>query len=500
MNQTKKSFLLRLFKDQTGQVLPWMALMMVLFLGMGGLTVDLGHAYVCYRELQASTDAAALAGAYAMSVSGATLSTVTSEVDAYSSLQKGAGTQSGLGANANSNLGNVTLSGPTLKCVATSVYVSVPCAAPTGDNVVQVTQSAVVPMYFIQALKAFGNLPGSSITLHATSTAAMESGPNKPLNLAIIIDTTSSMNNDDDDAACGSTEIYCALQGMQTLLGSLSPCTTGSSKKAGCLAPFDQVSLFTFPNIQANNANDDTACPTGNPSIPAYSAPAIPGAKNTTWNAPSGASPTYQVTTYEDDYSNTNQAGGGIANTPLGIASGADNSRNCGGLQAPGGDGTYIAGSMYAAMTSLQAQQAANPNSTSAMILLSDGGANSSRFGSGFSSSSGTYPSTIDQCQQTVAAGQYATNTLGIAVYTVAYGASTDSSQCTTDKGKSAISPCSEMQEAASSAANFYSDATAQENKGQCISSANPSLSLNQIFTSIQHQFSAARMVPNSVF
>jgi hypothetical protein len=336
--------------------------------------------------------------------------------------------------------------------------------------------------------------------LHATSTAAMESGPNKPLNLAIIIDTTSSMNDDDDDANCGNTQIYCALQGMQTLLGSLSPCSAGSTTKTGCLAPFDQVSLFTFPNIQANNANDDTACPTANPSIPAYSAPAIPGAKNTTWTAPTGASPTYQVTTYEDDYSATNQAGGGLdTSTPLGIASGADNSRNCGGLQAPGGDGTYIAGAMYAAMTSLQAQQAANPNSTSAMILLSDGGANSTRFGSGFSGSSGTYPSTIDQCQQTVAAGQYATS-LGIAVYTVAYGASTSSSQCTTDTGKAAISPCTELQEAASSAANFYSDATAQENKGQCVSSANSNLNLNQIFTSIQHQFTAARMVPNSAF
>ena len=39
-------FVSRFTKDQSGQVLPWMALLMVLFLGMAGLTVDLGRAYV----------------------------------------------------------------------------------------------------------------------------------------------------------------------------------------------------------------------------------------------------------------------------------------------------------------------------------------------------------------------------------------------------------------------------------------------------------------------
>ena len=64
MKRTNKSLLLLLIKNQDGQALPWMVLLMVLFLGAAGITVDLGHAYVCYRQLQASTDAAALAGAW----------------------------------------------------------------------------------------------------------------------------------------------------------------------------------------------------------------------------------------------------------------------------------------------------------------------------------------------------------------------------------------------------------------------------------------------------
>jgi Flp pilus assembly protein TadG len=497
MSNFGNSLLKRALKNESGQILPWMALLMVLFLGMAGLTIDLGHAYVCYRELQASTDAATLAGAYAMTLSGATSTTVDNEVRAFSSLSSGAGTTQGYGANFDAALESVSVPTIALNCVTNSTYVSVACSASsTGANVIQVTQTAHVTMWFIQALKAFGAHTPAYIPLTTVSTAAMQGGGNAAMNIAIVMDTTASMNNQDNDANCGNTEIYCALQGMQTLLGGLSPCSQGSTAST-CKGEYDQVSLFTFPNIQANQASDDTTCTNNNPNIPSYSVTPKPSTSNTTWTAPSGTSPTYQVTSWEDDYSANNQAGGGIAtSSPLGIASGANTSSNCGGLQAPGGDGTYIAGAMYAAITALQAAGNSNPAAANAIILLSDGGANSSKFGSGFSSSSGTYPSTIDQCAQTVAAGQYATS-LGIAVYTIAYGASTNQSDCSTDA--TTITPCQEMQQTASSAANFYSDATAAENNGECVSSSNPNLNLNTIFTSIKTKFTAARLVPNSV-
>jgi hypothetical protein len=375
--------------------------------------------------------------------------------------------------------------------------VSVPCtASATGKNVIQVKQTAQVTMWFIQALKAFGAHTPAYIPLTAVSTAAVQSGGNAAMNIAIVMDTTSSMNNQDNDANCGNTELYCALEGMQTMLGSLSPCSQGSTAST-CKGEYDQVSLFTFPNIQANQATDDTTCTNNNPNIPSYSVTPKPSTNNTSWTAPTGSSATYQVTGFEDDYSANNQAGGGIAtSTPLGIASGANTGSNCGGLSAPGGDGTYIAGAMYAAITSLQAAGHSNPSAQNAIILLSDGGANSTKFGSGFSTSSGTYPSTIDQCAQTVAAGTYATS-LGITVYTIAYGASTNQSDCSTDA--TTITPCQEMASTASSASDFYSDATAAENKGECISSGNPNLNLNNIFTNIKSKFTTARLVPNSV-
>ncbi len=52
----------------------------------------------------------------------------------------------------------------------------------------------------------------------------------------------------------------------------------------------------------------------------------------------------------------------------------------------------------------------------------------------------------------------------------------------------------------ASSASDFYSDATASANKGQCTSADNPNLNLNQIFVSIYDQFTVAKLIPNSVF
>ena len=489
-------FLKRVWNDQVGQVLPWMALLMVLFLGVAGLTIDLGRAYVCYRELQASTDAATLAGAYSMTLSSATTTSVTSQVKAYSSLLTGAGTTSGAGANADSILQSVSLPAPTYKCVTNSIYVSVPCgASPTGYNVIRVNQTAVVPMYFIQAIKLFGNSTATSITLNTTSTAAIMSGTNTAQNIAIVVDTTASMNSQDNDANCGSTRIYCALQGMQVLLKSLTPCSMGSTS-SNCVGAYDQVSLFTFPNIQANNASNDTTCPSSNPTIPSYYAPPIPTSGNTSWTAPTGTAATYQVTSYLDNYSSTNAANGGLSgSSALGIAAGAG---SCGGLQAPGGDGTYIAGSMYAAITSLQAAKYANPLSSNALILLSDGAASSSKFASGFASSGATYPSKVDQCTQTAAAGDYATS-LGITVYTVAYGASNSTSDCNTDTGSYATTPCASLLAAASTAADFYSDATAQANKGACTSASNPNLNLNQIFGSIANHFTAARLVPNTV-
>jgi hypothetical protein len=485
MKSGDESVFSRIFRETSGQTLPFIALLMIPFLGIAGLTLDLGRAYVCYRQLQASTDAAALAGAYAMSLPTATTTSVKTTTTAFSSVSPG--------VNVNPNLPAATIS-ITLECLQRVVNMGVQCSAsPTGDNAIVVTQTALMQTTFIRALGAFGLKMAQSLTLNTTATAAMRGATNAQYNVALVLDTTASMGSNDSDASCGTTRIKCALSGVQTLLQSLSPCTP-SSTSTSCTG-FDQVSLFTFPNVEADTAQNDYTCPTSNPKIPPYSTP-TPGAA---WVAPTGTAATYQITSYLNDYSSTNKSGGALnTSSALSIATGASSSKNCSGVQTPGGDGTYYAGAIYAALSSLAAAQSANPGSLNALVILSDGDASTTKM-SGTLTGNGVYPSLKDQCQQAITAAQSAPK--GTTVYTIAYGASSSGGNggCSTDTSGSqpGISPCSTLQQMASSPADFYSDATASQNKGQCISSSNPNLSLNGIFQQVATQFTVARLIPN---
>ena len=476
----RRSSLLRALKDEAGQTLPWMALLVVAFCGMGGLTLDLGRAYGCYRELQASTDAAALAGAYEMFQSTATSASVSSVVSAYSSAPGG--------ANANPNLPNVQVT-TTLRCLNSVAALGVVCTgAPTGNNALQVRQTMSMPTVFIRALRAIGITAANSLSISATSTASMRGGVSDQYNVAIVLDTTASMQNNDSN--CGNTRIKCALSGVRTLLQLLAPCAPGSSGSS-CPA-FDQVSLFTYPNVEADTAAKNGTCP-GTPTVMAYS---LPGA-GATWVPTnfSSKNPTYQLINYSNDYSSTYSAGGALSTTSqLAVDAGAKS--GCSGLIAKGGAGTYFAGAIYAAQSSLVAAQAAHPGSLNAMIILSDGDASSTDI-SGATSQKATvvYGSKYNQCQQAVAAAQAAT-AAKTAVYAIAYGAA--SSGCSSDANTGAphagISPCATLQQMASSAANFYADATS----GSCTSSANPTLTLNNIFQHVYANFTNARLLPNN--
>lgn len=466
---------------ESGQSLPLLGLLIALVIGLGGICVDVGHAFVCKRQLQASTDAAALAGAYALTASNATVSSVEGVVSSYSSATGG--------VNPYPSFNNVSLTTTPL-CLSTVANWGILCtSSPAGYNAVQVVQTATINTWFIRILSIFGAKSLQTMTVEAESTAAMRGSTNAQYNVAIVIDTTASMGSQDTDANCGNTRIYCALQGLQILLQDLSPCTP-SSTSSTC-TPFDRVSLFTFPNIEAKDAGNDTSCPTSNPAIPAYSTPTA----GATWSAPTGTAATYQVTSYLNDYSKNNQANGGLdTSSGLVIAAGGSGVKNCSGLQTPGGDGTYYAGAIYAAQSSLIAAQQANPGSQNALIILTDGAANTTKM-TGGKHNGNTYPSLDDQCAQGVTAAQYA-SAHGTTVYTVAYGASNQggASQCTTDP---TLSPCTALQQMATTAGDFYSDATASQNKGQCTSTANPNLNLKQIFGQVATQFTVARLIPN---
>ncbi|HMG86099.1 MAG TPA: pilus assembly protein TadG-related protein [Terracidiphilus sp.] len=482
--------------DERGQIIPWMGFLSVLIIGVAGLSIDLGHAYVCYRQLQASTDAAALAGAVELGNGTATQGSVTTQVGLYASTTGG--------ANFDTNLPSPTVS-VTFSCVSDSNMVQASCQdSNTGYNVIHVTQTATIPTFFIRVLSAIGINPAKSLKLTSTASATMASGQNDQVNVAMVVDATASMNTNDTDASCGQTRIYCALQGVRTMLGLLAPCSASTSKSTATCVPYDQVSLFTFPTIQANTTTYDTDCSGTAPTILPYTTPV----KGATWSAPTGTAGTYQLTTYTSNWTSSNQVGGALSSSSSLVNGVGGPTGSCSGIDSVGGDGTYYAGAIYAAQSSLVAAKAAAPGSRNIMIILSDGDASASSGkmqsppGTNVGHNGNTYPSLDDQCHQAITAAQYATAN-GTTVYSIAYGAS--SSGCSTDTGGLSISPCQAMAQMSSgyvspsNAPDFYSDATASQNKGQCTSASNPNLSLTGIFGNISAQLTRPRLIPNNV-
>jgi Flp pilus assembly protein TadG len=515
-------------RNERGQVLPWVALMMVLLLGMGAFVLDIGHAFYCYRELQAATDAAALAGAQSLnSASPTAMATNFSAV---------AG-----GNNTNANLPSVSMAPnyPQYACLSGITQSS--CVGPENANAIQVKEQVVIPTFFARVLGI------NQMTLSAVSTAAILGAKNQITNIAIILDTTESMQTVDSNclSSGGSAKrIVCAEQGVQTLLEQLSPCNTalgcGALTNGVATNALDQVAIFTFPNVTAGTANDDYNCGGTNPSIPVYSLPSLSA---TTY--PAGASgtaantATYQITPFLSDYKSGDTGSTLVTGSDLSMATGAGTGNGgsaCSGMQAPGGDGTYYAGVIYAAQAALTAQAATeistNPgaNPQNVMIILTDGEANASASkmattdaggnqisiantfpaGAGATSSLTNYPSVYNQCQQAVAAANYAKgqNTL---VYTIAYGS--ESSGCTTDKSgpQANISPCMVMSEMASpntfdpitglpDKVYFYSDYTQSGSSSSCVSPGSPLTGISSIFGAIAGDLLTVRLVPETVW
>lgn len=508
--------LLRLLREEDGQVLPWMVLLTVLFLGMAGLTVDLGHAYVAYRELQGSTDAAALAGAYAMGISGANAATVDAAVCAYSSntdITSKTTQCSVLGTNRTPNLPVVSVQ-PTLQCVSAGfIVVTCPMAPIVGKNVVQVTQTATIPTYFIQALAAFGLNTAKTLTLNATSSATI-SGSTPPVAVAILIDTTASMSTAfNPKQPCGAAPINCALGGVQTFLGQIPTCAQTDPVTGACTKN-NYVALFTFPGVDATTTGADT-CSTakGTPKAPTivdytYSTAPLPTilpnplptdlpSSWNTWTAPTTGA-TYEIAGFNDTFNTGKPSSSGtgyaLGSSPLANAVGAG---SCAGLQAKGGVQTYYAGAIEQAQAALLAQANGDTSVQRVMIILSDGAANSSDIANP-AKAGGTIPldygSTVNECQQAIWAAQNATK-MGTTVYAIAYGS--EATGCTTDigggSGGKQIAPCQTMQQMASTPADFYAEA------GSAALCGAQSATLPQIFSGIVSSFSKGRLIPNTV-
>jgi Flp pilus assembly protein TadG len=534
MNSEKESILRRALlnralKEQHGQVLPWVAFMMVLFLGMAAFVLDIGHAYFCYRELQGAVDAAALAGA--QNLKAASPSDVVAQYDAESGGLNSNGNLSINGANSVSMAPGY----PKYACLG-SPTTQAACQGPEDANAIQVKEQAVVPTFFA---RVFGI---SQMTVSAIATSAIVGAKNQPTNIAIILDTTASMKTVDSNCSAGggsAERVVCAEQGVSTLLQNLSPCNTalgcGTMSSSGIAQyALDSVAIFTFPNVTTDTASDDYNCSGTNPSIPAYSLPTI----GSSTYAPGTASgtPTYQVTPFMSNYK-SGDSGSSLdtaSNLAMAVGSGVSSSgSNCPGMQAPGGDGTYYAGVIYAAQAALTAQAATETaadsslNPVNIMIILTDGEANSTKIagtaangtktattstwpaGGGATSSITNYPSTFDQCQQAVAAANYA-KSQGTQVYSIAYGS--ESSGCTTDSSgpQPNITPCQVMSQMASpnvynssgtlTKTYFYSDYNQSGSSSTCVSTGTSVSDMAGIFGAISNDLLTVRLLPESVW
>src|SRR5690242_8029198 len=163
--------------QQKGSALVMAAALVPGVVAVAGLSVDMGRAFAAKRALTSQTQAAAMAGAYALTAANATSTTVSAAVSAWTTANPVSG---------------ITLSGsptPTLSCVTSTT--NLPSCNGTNPNAVSFSQTGTVPTYF---LKAFGK---STFTVSASASAAKGGGNAKSVNVMFVLDATGSMGNTD---------------------------------------------------------------------------------------------------------------------------------------------------------------------------------------------------------------------------------------------------------------------------------------------------------------
>jgi Flp pilus assembly protein TadG len=200
-------------RQETGQVLVLMALLMVILVGFTAFAVDVGHAYLVQRQLQAGVDAAALAAAQEIP-------------DAAAVIAAG----SAYGPSTGARNATTTVDG-AVTSIQTKCLTSAPgCSSRFGSfNAVQVTATAAVPTYFA---RVFGI---DAINVDATATACSPCTA-KPLDVMVVLDRTGSMcqvgNGQSDAPQC--TDLANAKEGVRTFLEFMDP-------------TIDRVGLAVFP-------------------------------------------------------------------------------------------------------------------------------------------------------------------------------------------------------------------------------------------------------------
>jgi hypothetical protein len=195
-----------------------MVIALIALLGTGALVMDVGFAWYAKRQVQASADAAALAGAQELP----DVTAATSRANQYASL------------NTPDNLNNLAVN-VTTRC-STSAINGNWCGPGKAyqANTIAVTESGQTPTWFA---KIFGM---SHFDVKGVATACQPCS-SSPVDIMLAIDRTGSMCSPTGSSG-QCTDLDNAKDGVQTLLGIMDP-------------NIDTVGLVAFPPYNNNTSN-----------------------------------------------------------------------------------------------------------------------------------------------------------------------------------------------------------------------------------------------------
>jgi Flp pilus assembly protein TadG len=202
-------------REEHGQAFVLMVIALVALLGTGAIVMDVGFAWYAKRQVQASADAAALAGAQELP----DITAATSRANQYASL------------NTPNNLTNVNVNVST-RCstIATASSWCGPGKAYQA-NTIAVTETAQTPTWFA---KIFGintfNVKGVATACQPCSSA--------PVDIMLVVDRTGSMCQPTGTGGV-CTDLDNAKDGVDTLLNIMDP-------------NIDTVGLVALPPFNTN--------------------------------------------------------------------------------------------------------------------------------------------------------------------------------------------------------------------------------------------------------
>jgi hypothetical protein len=231
-------------RREDGQVLPLLAVgLLAALLGFAALAIDVGHAYLVKRQLQATADAVAIAAS-----------------DSLPLTSNAAATASQYGPTGKNPVPGVTVQQTVTPWCLRSVtycYGNAPGTTPKNGqaNGIVVTESAAVPTTFA---KIFGV---DTINVSAKATACALCGT-PPLDIALVIDRTGSMSDNMADLRSGLTAFAQALDPaldwvtllvLPPLAGG-GPCSTPSNS---VIYPAGSDSTYTVTRLSHDYLNPD---------------------------------------------------------------------------------------------------------------------------------------------------------------------------------------------------------------------------------------------------